>query len=160
MKKITSTALLAGALACVAVAAPASAQGAAPAKTTAAAEEDDPSKFFWFHKPDVTPAVARVDIETCFVQVGAIAGRQQTNPGASMGLIGALVGGVINGITQGVEARRMRDAAMRTCMGLYGYGRYRVAEAEWNAMMRAPDALDRLSGFAAGTQPVTERLDA
>ena len=38
---------------------------------------------------------------------------------------------------EGVETRRMRDAGMRKCMGLYGYDRYRVAEPEWNAMMRA-----------------------
>lgn len=133
--------------------------GAAP-PVAASVEPDDPSKFFWFHKPDVTPDLARSDIETCFVQTAGIGGKIPPNPGVAFGLIGGLVGGLLTGVAQANNARRMRDATMRTCMALYGYARYQVPEVEWNAMMRAPDAMDRLTAFASGTKPPTERIDA
>lgn len=136
--------------------APAQAQTAA---APAGRDEGDPSKFFWFNKSGADPATARTDIEYCVIQTSAMAGRVQQNPGASMGLIGALVGGIMNGITQGVESRRMRDAGLRKCMVLYGYQRYRVPEPAWNEMMRADDSVERLVAFTTGPQPATERLD-
>ena len=120
--------------------------------------EDDPSKFFWFHKADTPIAVAKADIGYCLAQTGNIWPAQKPNYGQG-GLIGALVTGILNGITEGVEARRMRDAGMRKCMGLFGYQRYRVAEPEWNAMMRAADAVDRLSLWASGPAPTTQKLE-
>lgn len=120
-------------------------------------KEDDPSKFFWFHKAGVAPADAKTDIQYCLAQTSTIRAKQQPSTGQG-GLIGALVEGIIKGVVGNVEERRMRDAGMRKCMGLYGYSRYQVPEPEWNAMMRAEDAVDRLTLFTSGTAPSTERL--
>lgn len=130
-----------------------------PSAPPAAGEnEDDPSKFFWFNKSDTPVDVARTDISYCLAQVSSVRAMQRPDS-YSGGLIGALVSGIINGITEGVESRRMRDAGMRKCMGLYGYARFHVPEPQWNEMMRASDALDRLAVYATGPVPVTERLD-
>ncbi len=121
-------------------------------------KEDDPSKFFWFHKTGVDAATAKTDIQYCFIQTSSIRAAQKPSSGAG-GLIGALVEGIIKGIAENVESRRMRDAGMRKCLGLYEYVRYSVPETDWNAMMRAPDAVDRLTAYAVGPKPMTERLE-
>jgi len=131
-----------------------------PAKPAQAEDVDDSSKFFWFHRANADPATARTDIEYCSLQVSAISGRVQPNAGASFGLIGALVGGIINGMTAAVEARRMRDVGMRKCMGAYGYDRYAMAEVDWNALMRAPDVLDRMVAFTTAATPVGTKVPA
>lgn len=135
---------------------------AAAQQAPAAAEkrdekEDDPSKFFWFHKAGVAPADARTDIQYCLAQTSTIRAKQTPSSGQG-GLIGALVEGIMKGVIGNVEERRMRDAGMRKCMGLYGYSRYQVPEPEWNAMMRGEDAVERLTVFASGTAPSSERL--
>ncbi len=119
---------------------------------------DDPSKFFWFHKANADAAVAENDIRYCFIQTSTIWAKQNPSSGQG-GLFGALIEGLIKGITEGVEARRMRDAGMRKCMGLYGFTRYKVPEPRWNSMMRATDSVKELTAFATGTAPTTERLD-
>ena len=124
----------------------------------ASKKEDDPSKFFWFYKSEIDVAVAKTDIQYCFIQTSTIRAAQKPSSGAG-GLIGALVSGIINGITENVESRRMRDSGMRKCMGLYAYERYAVPEVEWNAMMRATDAIDRLSAFSSGPRPAYGRLN-
>jgi hypothetical protein len=121
-------------------------------------KEDDPSKFFWFHKAGVDAATAKTDIQYCFIQTSSIRAAQKPSSGAG-GLIGALVEGIIKGIAENVESRRMRDSGMRKCLGLYDYVRYGVPETDWNAMMRAPDAVDRLTAYATGPKPTTERLE-
>jgi hypothetical protein len=121
-------------------------------------KEDDPSKFFWFYKADTDLAVAKTDIQYCFIQTSTIRAAQKPSSGAG-GLIGALVEGIIKGIAENVESRRMRDSGMRKCMGLYAYERYAVPEVEWNAMMRATDAIDRLSAFSSGPRPAYGRLN-
>jgi len=121
-------------------------------------KEDDPSKFFWFYKAGLDAPTAKIDIQYCFIQTSTIRAAQKPSAGA-YGLIGALVSGIINGITEATESRRMRDAGMRKCMGLYEYERYAVPEAEWNAMMRAPDAVDRLVAFATGVRPAEGKLN-
>jgi hypothetical protein len=124
----------------------------------ASKKEDDPSKFFWFYKADTSVATAKTDIQYCFIQTSTIRAAQKPSSGAG-GLIGALVEGIIKGIAEGVESRRMRDSGMRKCMGLYAYERYAVPEVEWNAMMRATDAIDRLSAFSSGPRPAYGRLN-
>jgi hypothetical protein len=136
----------------------AAAKDDAPPADKRPAKEDDPSKFFWFHKDGADPVIAENDIRYCFIQTSTIWARQNPSSGQG-GLIGALVEGIIKGITEGVEARRMRDAGMRKCMGLYGFTRYKVPEPQWNEMMRAPDSVKRLTAFATGAAPTTERLD-
>lgn len=126
--------------------------------TEASKKEDDPSKFFWFYKADIDATVAKTDIQYCFIQTSTIRAAQKPSSGAG-GLIGALVTGIINGITENVESRRMRDSGMRKCMGLYAYERYAVPEAEWNIMMRATDAIDRLAAFSSGPRPAYGRLN-
>jgi hypothetical protein len=121
-------------------------------------KEDDPSKFFWFYKPETNVAVAKTDIQYCFIQTSTIRAAQKPSSGAG-GLIGALVEGIIKGIAENVESRRMRDSGMRKCMGLYAYERYAVPEVEWNAMMRATDAIDRLAAFSSGPRPTYGRLN-
>ena len=120
-------------------------------------KEDDPSKFFWFHKAGIDSATAKTDIEYCYAMTTPIGAKRNPSSGQG-GLIGALVEGIIHGIIESVETRRMRDAGMRKCLGLYGYDRYHVAEPQWNAMMRAPDAVDQLTAYASGPTPSTERL--
>ncbi len=164
MKRKMVRALAAAALLCAAggqsVAQDAAAQsgGAQPAAQDDRDEdEDDPSKFFWFHGEGVAADTARADIEYCVAQTSTIQARRNPSSGAG-GLIGALVEGVVHGIMEGVETRRMRDAGMRKCMGLYGYQRYQVPEPQWNAMMRADDAIERLTAYTSGPTPSTERL--
>jgi|CXWL01.1.fsa_nt_gi hypothetical protein len=145
-------------LLCASTAGTSADQKADPAAAAADAEDDDPSKFFWFHKPGLDASVVRSDISYCLLQSLPIEPVRRQSSGGG-GLLGALVEGVINGVSMGVERRRLRDAGMRKCMGLYGYARYRMAEPDWNAMMRAPDVLDRMVAFASGGQPETERVD-
>jgi hypothetical protein len=161
--RIAAQALVA--LTALALTAPAAAQDAEPknkAGKVAAADkrnekEDDPSKFFWFHKTGIDADTAKADIEYCLAQTSTIQAKQNPSSGQG-GLIGALVEGIIHSIVENVERRRMHDAGMRKCMGLYGYQRFHVPEPKWNAMMRAPDAVDQLTIFASGSAPTTERL--
>ena len=129
----------------------------APARARKSENVDDPSKFFWFHKEGIDSATAKTDIEYCLAQTGTI--RAKRNPSSGQGgLIGALVEGIVHSIIENVESRRMRDAGMRKCMGLYGYSRFHVPEPQWNGMMRATDAVDQLTAYASGPVPSTERL--
>jgi hypothetical protein len=120
-------------------------------------EEDDPSKFFWFHKAGIDPATAKTDIEYCLAQTSTLQAKRNPSSGQG-GLFGALFEGIIHSIIENVETRRMRDAGMRKCMGLYGYDRFHVAEPQWNRMMRAEDSVDQLTAYASGPTPSTERL--
>jgi hypothetical protein len=163
-KSIVTRAVLAGALVC-AVATPALGRDS-DRNTTASPQErperareqdDDPRKFFWFHREGVSAEAARNDIEYCLAQSSGIRAERNRTSGTG-GLIGVLVESAINGIIEGIETRRMRYAGVRMCMGLYGYSRFLVPEPEWEAMMRADDAVDRLVAFSSGPLPTTERL--
>ncbi len=60
---------------------------------------------------------------------------------------------------------------MRKCMGLYGYARYKVPQAEWKLLVKEgdivldnkgapdPEVIDRMAIFASGPTPAGERLD-
>ena len=79
--------------------------------------DDDPRKYFWFHREGITPEVARTDIEYCIAQTSTVhAERKQTS--GMYGLVGALVEGLVHSVVEGIETRRMRYAAMRMCMGV------------------------------------------
>lgn len=148
------------AAACLGLCAPAAAATSEPVAAPAATAEeadDDPSKFFMFHKPGIDLPTAKADLTYCSGFAGAVDARPKP-PAYGGGLIGALVTGVMNGVMEGVERRRMQDAAMRKCMGYLDYDRYFVAEPEWNAMMRGDGAVDRKAAFASGPTPTTERL--
>lgn len=120
-------------------------------------DDGDPRKFFWFHREGVTQEAARTDIEYCLAQTSSIRAQDKESSGTG-GLIGALIEHAIHSAIEGAETRRMRFAGMRMCMGVYGYSRYQVPEREWNEMMSSEDAVDRLTAYASGPMPTTERL--
>jgi hypothetical protein len=149
--------LLTGILAVLLLAMPHPTFAAEKSAPSASENQDDPSKFFWFHKAEADLAAVKTDIQYCFIQTSTIRAAQKPSTGQG-GLIGALVEGIIRGISENVESRRMRDSGMRKCMGLYTYERYAVPEIDWNAMMRAPDAIDRLAAFSSGPTPTSAKL--
>lgn len=123
----------------------------------------DPSRTFWFHRPGIDAATARTDIEYCLLQSSAIYAlrRPRQNP-VAFTAVEAAVSGVSNRLAryaEGEEVGPRRDAALRKCMGLYGYDPYYVPELEWIEMMGAPDAVERLTAFATGPVPSTRKLE-
>ena len=147
--------------------APLSAVSAAPpAKPAEATPADDPAKFFLFHKEGTSFDTARADYGYCIGQSWRILSLRDKMP-AQGGLLGAL----INGRMAQIDRFRMRNAAMRKCMGLIGYSRYRVAEGDWDTLVKKGDivvannnqvdleVLDRLARYASGPIPTTGRLD-
>lgn len=163
-KSLVAPAVLAGVMVC-ALATPALGRDGdrtttAPrqeSQDSARERDDDPRKFFWFHREGVSAQTARSDIEYCLAQSSGIRAERKRSSGTG-GLIGVLVESAIHGIIEGIETRRMRYAGIRMCMGLYGYSRYLVPEPEWEQMMRADDAVDRLVAYSSGPLPTTERL--
>ena len=146
---------------------PAAAAAPAPAKPAEAAPEgDDPAKFFVFHQDGVSFETARADYGYCIGQSWRILSLRDKMPSQ-----GGLLGALINGRMAQIDRFRMRNAAMRKCMGLMGYSRYRIAEHDWDVMVKKGDivvannnqvdleVLDRLARYASGPTPVTERLD-
>jgi len=146
---------------------PAAATAAPPAKPAEAAPPaDDPAKFFLFHLDGISFETARADYGYCISQSWRILSLRDKIPSG-----GGLLGALINGRMAQIDRFRMRNAAMRKCMGLMGYARYRVPEAEWDALVKKGDivlannnqvdleVLDRLARYASGPTPATERLD-
>jgi hypothetical protein len=127
---------------------------------------DDQAKFFVFHGQGVTFEQARADYYYCISQAQPIISLRDR-----MGDSGGLLGALINGRMAEIDRLRMRNAAMRQCMHLIGYDRYRMPQAAWNAMVNEGDivlsnahqvdpvVVDRLAHFASGPTPTTERLD-
>ena len=129
----------------------------APAFAQSEKQEDDTSKFFMFHGEGRPEAQIRADLAYCM----ALAGRtgpapQGTRSSVAMG--GGLLAGIMDAIAMSVEQRRRRDSSMRTCMGLHGYSRYAVAEAQWNPMVRGDGAFDRMVAVMTGPVPSTASL--
>lgn len=151
-----------------AVSGPTPAPAAPPAKPAEAAapEADDPAKFFVFHLEGVSFETARADYGYCIGQSWRILSLRDKMPSG-----GGLLGAIINSRMGQIDRFRMRNAAMRKCMGLIGYQRYRIAEDDWDRMVKKGDivvannnqvdleVLDRLARFASGPTPATERLD-
>lgn len=133
----------------------------------AQAAGDDPSKFFVFHLEGISYQQARSDYLYCIGLAEPI--RSQRD---QMGYVsGGLLGAIMNGRMGDIDRFRMRNAAMRQCMGLIGYHRYAMPEAEWNAMVADGNlvvgndqrvdmaVVARLAHYAAGPAPATQRLD-
>lgn len=145
-----------------------SAAASQSAKPDATEEEptEDPSKFFLFHQEGVSFEVARADYGYCIGQSWRILSQRDKMPSQ-----GGLLGAMINGRMAAIDRFRMRNAAMRKCMGLMGYSRYQVPAAEWKALVKEgdivvannnkvdPEVVDRLARFASGPTPSNERLD-
>jgi hypothetical protein len=143
----------------------------APTKTdkAAPAEEkdgDDPAKFFLFHGEGVSFETAKADYSYCIDQSWRILSLHDKTPSS-----GGLIGAIINSRMAEIDRFRMRNAAMRKCMGLMGYARYKVSQEDWDKLVKKGDivlannnevdfeVLDRLARYASGPVPATERLD-
>jgi hypothetical protein len=131
--------------------------------------DDDPAKFFMFHREATDYDTALADISYCH-NLAAPArpadGGGVIVPAAPGGLLGALIVGAIAGAAHGigdsirrnVAHRRLYNAGMRNCMTLYGYQRYYMAEIDWNPVNDAEDSLEQWARLASGDRPTTRRL--
>ena len=125
----------------------------------------DPAKFFLFHLEGVTADQARGDLVYCIGQARPILSMRDR-----MGSSGGLLGAVINGRMAEIDRFRMRNAAMRKCMGMIGYDRYLVPEDIWKVVVNEGDivlddnalvdidVVERMVAFASGPKPAGERL--
>lgn len=132
----------------------------------AEADGNDPAKFFLFHLDGVSFETARADYGYCIGQSWRILSLRDKMPSQ-----GGLLGALINGRMAQIDRFRMRNAAMRKCMGMLGYARYRIPTDEWKALVKEgdivvannnkvdPEVVDRLASYASGPTPTTERLD-
>jgi hypothetical protein len=146
---------------------PAAAQGQPRADAPAGERQDDPAKFFLFHMAGVSYDQARADYVFCIQQARPILSLRDKMGNAGGGLLGAMIGARMGEI----DRLRMRNAAMRQCMGLIGYARYLVPEPEWKMLVNEGDivvadngqpdpvVIERLARFASGPAPTTQRLD-
>lgn len=136
-------------------------------KDDAIAEEipGDPAKFFLFHLDGVSADQARGDLVYCITQARPILSMRDR-----MGNSGGLLGAIINGRMAEIDRFRMRNAAMRKCMGMMGYDRYLVPEDMWKTVVDEGDivlnddalvdidVVERMVAFASGPKPTGERL--
>lgn len=137
-----------------------------PAAEQPAEPQDDPAKFFVFHLDGVAFETARADYGYCIGQSWRILSLRDKTPSQ-----GGLLGALINGRMAEIDRFRMRNAAMRKCMGLMGYARYAMPESEWKILVKQgdivvadnnkvdPEVVERLARLASGPTPATERLD-
>jgi hypothetical protein len=84
---------------------------------------------------------------------------------------GGPLGAVLEALIASGQRRIVHNAAMRRCMAILGYHRYRVGEAEWRALVSGgditrtgadaagSDVVDRLARFASGPVPAGPELD-
>ncbi len=138
----------------------------AVAQKAPAAEAADPAKFFMFHAAQgVSQDQVRGDLVFCVGQARPILSLRDRVPSG-----GGLLGGLINGRMAEIDRFRMRNAAMRKCMGMFGYDRYQVAEEKWKAMVKGgnmvvddkdridPEVIENMVAFATGPVPAGEKL--
>jgi hypothetical protein len=137
------------------------------AKDDAVAEDipGDPAKFFLFHKEGVSADQVRGDLVFCIGQARPILSMRDR-----MGGSGGLLGAIINARMAEIDRFRMRNAAMRKCMGMIGYDRYLVPEDMWKVVVDEGDivlnddalvdidVVERMVAFASGPKPTGERL--
>ena len=128
--------------------------------------KEDPAKFFLFHAEGTTKDQARGDLSYCIGQSRDILSMRDRMPSG-----GGLLGGMINARMAEIDRFRMRNAAMRKCMGMMGYNRYVVPEANWKVIVNEGDivlgdknlpeaeVIERMVDFATGQVPAGERLD-
>ncbi len=136
-------------------------------KDDAIAEEipGDPAKFFLFHMENVSADQVRGDLVYCIGQARPIISLRDR-----MGSGGGLIGAMINARMGEIDRFRMRNAAMRKCMGMIGYDRYLVPEDIWKVVVNEGDivlddnalvdidVVERMVAFASGPKPAGERL--
>ncbi len=136
-------------------------------KDDAIAEEipGDPAKFFLFHLEGVSADQVRGDLVYCISQARPIISMRDR-----MGSTGGLIGAMINARMGEIDRFRMRNAAMRKCMGMMGYDRYLVPEDMWKVVVNEGDivlddnalvdidVIERMVAFASGPKPAGERL--
>jgi hypothetical protein len=127
---------------------------------------DDPAKFFLFHLDGVGFETAKADYSYCIDQSKGILSLRDKMPSG-----GGLLGALINGRMAQIDRFRMRNAAMRKCMGLLGYARYHYPQDEWKILVKEgdivvdnhnkvdPEVVDRLARYASGPTPTTKRLE-
>ena len=139
--------------------------GRVVAATPAEPAGEDPSKFFLFHAAGVSIAQARADLSYCIDQAAPVLSMRDR-----MGSSGGLLGALINARMGSIDRFRMRNAVMRKCMGMLGYDRYQVPQAEWDVIVDKGDIVfdnkdqvnssttRRLAEFAAGPVPAGEKL--
>lgn len=140
----------------------------------ASSPPEDPNRYFLFNLQGVSFESAKADYLYCSEQIQDIITYDDliyrdyhSNRIETPGLLHALL---VELIASG-ERRRVHNAAMRRCMALFGYHRYRVSEAEWRALVSGGDivrsgaqtgdsaVLDRLARFASGPVPPGPELD-
>ena len=140
----------------------------------AAPSPEELNRYYLFHLQGVSFENAKADYLYCSEQIRDILTYDDivfrdyhTNRITQPGLAGVLLVELISG----GERRRVHNAAMRRCMALFGYHRYRVSEAEWHALVGGGDivraageaadsgAVDRLARFASGPVPNGPVLD-
>lgn len=125
----------------------------------------DPAKFFLFHMENVSADQVRGDLVYCIGQARPIISMRDR-----MGSGGGLLGAMINARMGEIDRFRMRNAAMRKCMGMIGYDRYLVPEDIWKVVVNEGDivvddnalvdidVVERMVTFASGPKPAGERL--
>lgn len=136
-------------------------------QTATTVEADDPAKFFLFYMEGVSADIARADLSYCIEQAKDILSMRDRMGGGGGGLLGAM----LNARMAEIDRFRMRNASLRKCMGLHGYSRYKVPQADWKKLVNNgdialankgtvdPAVIDRLALFASGPTPTGERLD-
>ena len=128
-------------------------------------EKPDPAKFFLFYGAGLSKDQVRGDLVFCIDQAKDILSMRDRMP-ATGGLIGAL----INGRMGEIDRFRMRNAAMRKCMGMMGYARYAVPQTDWKAIVDKGNivvddkgkvdiaVIERMVDFATGPKPTGQEL--
>jgi hypothetical protein len=135
---------------------------------------EDINRYYLFHLQGVSLESAKADYLYCSEQIRDILTYDDivfrdyhSNQITQTGLLGALL---VELISSG-ERRRVHNSAMRRCMALFGYHRYRVSEAEWRDLVSGGDivragaeaadsaVVDRLARFASGPVPNGPELD-
>lgn len=133
----------------------------AVAKDTGASQ-NDPRRHFFFHRPAIDRDSALKDLTHCATQAREV---------LSLNDLISNNTGLLGGAMASKDRRDMRAAIMRRCMSLYGYARYPLSKAEWEAIVDEGDiavakdgslngsALARFSEMAVGPAPQAARMD-
>ena len=145
-----------------------------PVFAQSAPSPEDLNRYYLFHQQGVSFESAKADYLYCSEQIRDILTYDDivfrdyhSNQITQTSLVGALL---VELISNG-ERRRVHNAAMRHCMALFGYHRYRISEAEWHQLVSGGDivragaeaadseVVDRLARFASGPVPSGPELD-
>jgi hypothetical protein len=121
----------------------------------------DEGDYNYFSQPTVTRTQVLADYEECRELAGAV----QPPPAGyvySQGVAGAAAAGFMKGLIEGAQRRHMGDAAIRKCMSIKGYTRYKISKDEAKALYAGKwEAMrERLADRAiAPLDPTSVRLD-